>query len=286
MKNARAHTGRAFVKMHGLGNDFVIFDGREDAWTPSADLARAVADRRFGVGCDQVITMERSEKADLFMRIHNPDGSEAGACGNATRCVAALVFAETGADEITIETLAGVLTARAEDAGRVTVDMGEPRLEWEEIPLAREMDTADVDLGLTTPGGFELRSPVAVNMGNPHIVFFVDDAEAVDLAAIGPKIEHNPLFPERVNVSVAEVRGRDAMRVRVWERGAGITLACGSGACANVVAATRRGLIDGSATIEMDGGALDLAWREDGHVLMTGPVATVFHGTLDPGDAK
>jgi len=267
--------------MHGLGNDFVIFDGRDDGFAPSAALARAVADRHRGVGCDQVITMERSRHADLFMRIHNPDGSESGACGNATRCVAAIALAETGGDSITIETLGGLLSARMEADGQVTVDMGEPRLGWDEIPLAAEMDTLDLDLSLTAPDGTELRAPVAVNMGNPHVVFFVADAEAVDLAAVGPEIEHNPLFPERVNVSVAEVRGRDAMRVRVWERGAGITFACGSAACANVVAATRRGLIDGAAAITMDGGTLHLEWRADGHVMMTGPVATSFRGALE-----
>ncbi len=281
MKDTRAHNGRAFVKMHGLGNDFVIFDGRDDGFVPSPEFARAVADRHMGVGCDQVITMEPSDNADVFMRIHNPDGSEAGACGNATRCVAALALAETGGKSVTVETLGGVLEARAQDDGRITVDMGAPRMGWDNIPLARDMDTLDVDLAVTTPAGLDLRAPVAVNMGNPHVVFFVDDAEAVDLAAIGPAIEYNPLFPERVNVSVAEVRGRNAMRVRVWERGAGITLACGSAACANVVAATRRDLVDGKAAIEMDGGTLELEWREDGHVLMTGPVATVFHGTLD-----
>ncbi|MEX1148290.1 MAG: diaminopimelate epimerase [Sphingomonadales bacterium] len=272
------HTGRPFIKMHGLGNDFVIFDGRADAFTPSADFARAVADRHTGVGCDEVITMEMDGNADLFMRIHNPDGSEAGACGNATRCVAALALDETGNDRLTIRTLSGVLKAWRGEDGQITVDMGAPRLDWRDIPLAREMDSLDVDFAVTTPDGRTLRAPVAVNMGNPHAVFFVDDAEAVDLAAIGPGVEHDPLFPERVNVSVAEVRGRDAIRVRVWERGAGITLACGSAACANVVAATRRGLIDGRARVMMDGGALDMEWRADGHVLMTGPVATVFTG--------
>ena len=281
MENLSDHSGRPFVKMHGLGNDFVIFDGRTDGFAPSAALVRAVADRHRGVGCDQVITMEAAHHADLFMRIHNPDGSESGACGNATRCVAALVLPETGGEAITIETLGGLLRAKMEADGQVTVDMGEPRLGWADIPLAQEMDTLDVDFAFTAPDGTKLRAPVAVNMGNPHVVFFVADAEAVDLPAVGPEIEHNPLFPERVNVSVAEVRGRDAMRVRVWERGAGITLACGSAACAAVVAATRRGLIDGSAAITMDGGTLHLAWRADNHVMMTGPVATSFRGQLE-----
>lgn len=271
---------RQFVKMHGLGNDFVIFDGRADGFVPDARLAAQVADRHFGVGCDQVITLAASGRADLFMHIQNPDGSTAGACGNATRCVADLVLAEKGGHTLTVETLRGVLPCVREPDGRITVDMGAPRLEWQDIPLSRQADTLDVDFAVRSPAGFDLRAPVAVNMGNPHAVFFVAEAEAVDLAAIGPVIEHDPLFPERVNVSVAEVQSRDRIRLRVWERGAGITLACGSAACATVVAATRRGLVDGAAQIIMDGGALDLRWGEDDHVYMTGPTALSFRGTL------
>lgn len=272
---------RAFVKMHGLGNDFVIFDGREDGFAPSAAFACAVANRHSGIGCDQVITLEASARADLFMRIQNPDGSVSAACGNATRCVAALVMDETGANALAIETVAGVLACTRSDDGRITVDMGAPRLDWAEIPLAEAMDTADVAFAIADRHGHRLLSPVAVSMGNPHAIFFVADAEAVDLPGVGPLIEVDPLFPERVNVGVAEVKSRERIRLRVWERGAGITLACGSAACAAVVAATRRGLIDGEARIEMDGGALDLLWREaDGHVLMTGPAAMSFRGTV------
>lgn len=271
---------RPFVKMHGLGNDFVIFDGRADGFVPDAALAAQVADRHFGVGCDQLITLGASANADLFMHIQNPDGSTSGACGNATRCVADLILAEKGGQNLTVETLAGVLPCVREADGRITVDMGAPRLDWRDIPLSRQMDTLDVDFAVRSPAGFELRAPVAVNMGNPHAVFFAADAENLDLAAIGPAIEHDPLFPERVNVSVAQVQTRDRIRLRVWERGAGITLACGSAACATVVAATRRGLIDGAAQIIMDGGVLDLRWAQDDHVYMTGPTALSFRGTF------
>ncbi|MBW7835908.1 MAG: diaminopimelate epimerase [Sphingomonadales bacterium] len=269
---------RDFVKMHGLGNDFVIFDGRRDGFALDPAAAAAVADRHFGVGCDQVITLLPSTRADLYMRIQNPDGSESGACGNATRCVADLMFGANGGHRMTIETKGGVLPCRREADGRITVDMGAPKLDWREIPLSRAMDTLDVEFTIQSPAGFTLAAPVAVNMGNPHAVFFVADAEAIDLTAVGPLIEHDPLFPERVNVSVAEVKGRELIRLRVWERGAGVTLACGSAACAVTVAATRRGLIDGHATVLMDGGALDMRWAEDGHVLMTGPTALSFRG--------
>lgn len=279
---------RDFIKMHGLGNDFVIFDGRHDGFHPTAEQAARVADRHFGIGCDQVITLERSDKADLFMRIQNPDGSSSGACGNATRCVAALAFEETGQDKIVIETLAGRLECTRLDDGRITVDMGAPRLNWQDIPLSHEMDSGDIDLSLTDSRDHKLVAPIGVNMGNPHAVFFVLDAETIDLEDIGPRIERDPLFPDRVNVSVASLIDRhdDAprFRVRVWERGAGITLACGSASCATVVAATRRGLAEGRATIVMDGGELELHWREsDGHVLMTGATALVFRGTVPLG---
>lgn len=284
VSGAELSSSRPFVKMHGLGNDFVIFDGRADGFAPDPALARRVADRRFGIGCDQVIALLPAGDADFFMGVWNPDGSESGACGNAARCVAALVMDELGRDALTLRTRGGLLTCRRAPDGRVTVDMGAPRLGWQEIPLAREMDTTDIDFEIGTPEGGLLRAPVGVNMGNPHAVFFVADAEAIDLATIGPRIEHDPLFPERVNVSVAAVEGRERIRLRVFERGAGITLACGSAACATLVAATLRGLADSMATIVMDGGELDIAWREaDGHVLMTGPAVEVFRGSLDLG---
>jgi diaminopimelate epimerase len=258
--------------MHGLGNDFVIFDGREDRFDLSPDGARFVADRHRGVGCDQVITLWPSEVGDVFMRIQNADGSEVGACGNATRCVAHLLLQEFGADNVTIETLAGLLKAER-NGSQVRVDMGEPQLDWDRIPLAREMDTEAVELVV---GG--LGNPVAVNMGNPHAIFFVDSVDEIDLGDLGPQIENHELFPERVNVSIVEKRGPGDLRLRVWERGAGITQACGSAACAAVVAASRRGLVERAAAIELDGGTLVMAWSEDNHVMMTGDVAYVFAG--------
>lgn len=268
----------AFIKMHGLGNDFVVLDGRSTPIPLSITEARALADRHFGIGCDQLIVMEppTSEGADLFMRIRNPDGGEAEACGNATRCIASLVMGETGRDQVVIETLAGHLPALSAAAGEITVDMGPANLDWREIPLAEERDT--LHLGI---GAGPLQDPVGVNMGNPHAVFFVEDADAIDLASLGPKLEHDPLLPERANISIVSVTGPDRLRQRVWERGAGITLACGSGACAGAVAAARRGMTGRKVETTMDGGVLRLEWREDGHVLMTGPVATSFRGNVD-----
>lgn len=277
-------SGQPFIKMHGLGNDFVVLDNRSSAFRVQAEAARAVADRRTGVGCDQVISIEPATDpaADVFMRIHNPDGSEVGACGNGTRCVAALLFAETGKTEAMIETLGGLLHARAAANGRVSVDMGAPRLAWNEIPVAREMDTAHLELTLGPASAPVLSDPVGVNMGNPHAVFFVDDAEAIDLPTVGPMLERHPLFPERANISVAQVLSRDTIRLRVWERGAGITQACGSGACAAAVAGARRDLTERRVRIRLDGGELAIDWRADDHVDMTGPVATSYTGVLDP----
>jgi diaminopimelate epimerase len=267
-----------FVKMHGLGNDFVVIDAREAGFPLGAARARAIADRRTGIGCDQLIVIERPRdaKAAAFMRIHNADGSEVSACGNATRCVAALLLGETGGELLTIETAAGLLEARPAPAGAVAVDMGKPRLDWRQIPLARAQDTLHVDLALGP-----LADPVCTSMGNPHATFFVPDVEAIDLAKLGPALEHHALFPERANIGIAQVLSPSRIRLRVWERGAGITLACGTGACAALVAAQRRGIAGRSAEIVVDGGTLAIAWREDGHVLMTGPVATSFAGSFD-----
>lgn len=267
----------AFTKMHGLGNDFVVLDARAHPLALTAEAVRHIGDRRRGVGFDQLLVLEpaRDDDADLFMRIYNPDGGESGACGNGTRCVAALRMTEDGSETVTIETRRGLLAARRLDDGRVTVDMGEALTDWAAIPLAGERDTLSLD-GVTAG---PLADPVAVGMGNPHCVFFVADAEAVDLATHGPAIEHHPLFPERTNVEVASPAGPDRLRLRVWERGAGITFACGSGACATAVAAIRRGLTGRRVALDLDGGRLDIEWREtDGHVLMTGPVATSFTG--------
>lgn len=266
-----------FLKMHGLGNDFVIIDARASMPALSPDRIRQISDRHFGVGCDQFIVIEPSTKADVFMRIYNPDASEAGACGNATRCVASLVMAETGRDTITIETISGVLPCTAAEGGQVTVNMGQPRLEWADIPLAQAQDTANVQLGADG-----ISNPVCVNMGNPHAVFFVEEADAVPIDRVGPKFERDAIFPKRANIEFAEVINRSHIRARVWERGAGVTLACGSGSCAVAVAGVRRGLTDRKVTITMDGGDLQLEWREaDNCVYMTGPVATAFSGALD-----
>ena len=271
--------GIPFAKMHGLGNDFVVIDARKRKLALGEAAVRAVADRHKGVGFDQLLVLERakSKGADVFMRILNADGSEAEACGNGTRCVAELVMREKGKDQVTVETVAGLLAAESHGQGRVGVDMGVPRLAWREIPLARDCDTLNVPLTLGP-----LVVPVATSMGNPHATFFVEDAEAIDLASLGPKLEHDPIFPERANIGVVQVLSPERLRFRVWERGAGITIACGSGACAALVAAARRGLAQRKAAVVLDGGTLEIEWRGDGHVLMTGPVATSFTGTLDP----
>ena len=269
---------RPFIKMHGLGNDFVVVDARQSPFVLSDEAAALIADRREGVGCDQIVVLEppANGRADVFLRFRNADGGEVDACGNGTRCAASLLMAESGRESLTIETGAGLLAAQAAGPGRVTVDMGEARTAWQDIPLAREMDSLHLELSRGP-----LRDPVGVNMGNPHAVFFVDDAAAVDLATLGPKLEHDPLFPERANIGVAQLTGPDALRLRVWERGTGITRACGTGACAAAVAAARRELTGRSVTVTLDGGSLHIEWREDGHVLMTGPVATAFVGELD-----
>jgi diaminopimelate epimerase len=260
----------AFVKMHGLGNDFVIIDGRAAPVLMPPTRVRTLADRRRGIGCDQLILLEPANDADVFMRIWNPDGSEAEACGNATRCVAALL----GGDSL-IRTRGGLLRATG-SADSITVDMGVPRFDWEEIPLSYAMDTRVMPVAWDGLSG-----PSAVSMGNPHVVFFVDDLDAVPLQHLGPEIEHDPLFPARVNVNVAAVSDRARVALKVWERGVGLTLACGSGACATFAAARRRGLIDRETLIAQPGGDLRLAEGDGGHILMSGPVATSFRGETD-----
>ncbi len=264
-----------FTKMHGLGNDFVVLDARIDPLPAmSAPLAAAIADRRLGVGCDQVIVLERSTAADLAMRIYNADGGEVEACGNATRAVGLL-----HGGSARIETRGGTVSVSPTDAG-IAVDMGAPRFDWQAIPLAYAMDTLAMPLAWDA-----LAQPVAVNVGNPHAVFFVADTDTVDLATLGRAIEHDPVFPERVNVNVASVLARDAIRLRVWERGVGLTQACGTGACASAVAAMRRGLCDRRVTVTLPGGALMIAWRAgDDHIEMTGPAAISFRGELDTRD--
>ncbi len=271
-----------FVKMHGCGNDFVVFDERAAPLGLTPRRAAAIANRRTGIGCDQLISIEpvpNGSGADAFMRIRNPDGSEAGACGNATRCIAQLLFAENARHEQVIQTIAGNLPALMLDDGRVRVDMGRARLAWQDVPLASPADTRHLDLAKGP-----VSDPAAVSIGNPHATFFVDNIGAIPIAEIGPKLEHAPIFPERANIGFAKVLAPDRIRLRVWERGAGLTLACGSGACAAVVNAARRGLTGRRAIVEFARGELEIEWRPDSRVLMTGPVATSFHGTIELGD--
>jgi diaminopimelate epimerase len=268
-----------FLKMHGCGNDFVVFDERAGALGLTPARAAAIAARRTGVGCDQFIVIEPpppGSTADAFMRIRNPDGQEAGACGNATRCVVRLLHEQTGRRHQVIETTAGLLPSDVLDDGRVQVDMGPPLLGWQDVPLAGPMDTAHVDLALGPVG-----DPAACSMGNPHATFFVADLAALDIEALGPRLEHAAVFPERANIGFAQVLAPDRLRVRIWERTAGLTLACGSGACATLINAARRGLTGRHATVVVDGGELDITWRADGHVLMTGPTTLVYRGIID-----
>jgi len=262
---------RRFLKMHGLGNDFVVFDARGQALALSGAQVRGLADRHTGIGCDQLIVIETSTRANAFMRIYNADGGEVEACGNAARCVATLLGATA-----TIDSAAGLLDAGA-TADAATIVYPPPRFGWDEIPLGYAMDTRDMPVAWD-----ELEHPVAVNVGNPHIVFFVDDVAAVPLNVIGPLIEHDALFPQRINVNVAQIVARDHLRLRVWERGVGLTRACGTGACASAVAAMRRGLTERKVTVDLPGGALVIEWRDDGHIAMTGPAATAFAGEVDP----
>ena len=261
--------------MHGLGNDFIIFDARQDALSLTTKKVRALSDRKRGIGCDQLIVMKKSDKADVFMEIWNANGSRVGACGNATRCVAYLLIQENQSDNILIETDAGILSAFSSSHQCITVDMGEPKLKWQDIPLYMHQDTLALDLHI---GPF--KSPVAVNVGNPHAVFFVPDAATAPLEEFGHTIETHALFPEHVNVSAASIKD-GVIRLRVWERGVGITEACGTAACATIVAASLKGLVDRKAAIELDGGILDMTWQDNDHVLMTGPVATSFKGEVD-----
>lgn len=271
-----------FVKMHGLGNDFVIIDRRRRPVALDPALIARIADRRFGVGCDQLIVLESSPRAEAFMRIFNPDSSEVTACGNATRCVGQLLMAETGLERVVIETGAGLLSAEKGAAG-VSVDMGPARLAATAIPLAREdVDTKAVPIDFDDRGMGWPKTFSAVNMGNPHAIFFVSDVAGMALETIGPQLETHPMFPERANISLVAVIGRGRLAQRVWERGAGLTLACGSGACAAAVAAHRAGLAGRSVEITLPGGTLAIHWREDGHVLMSGGTAHVFSGRLDP----
>src|SRR3569832_1652216 len=271
----------AFLKMHGLGNDFVVFDARVSHLALDRHSARALADRRFGVGCDQVIVIGAGRgNVDAVMRIYNADGGEVESCGNATRCVARLLMEETDRDRVGIDTPGAELVCIDAGGGNVTVDMGPARLEWTEIPLARAVDTSDFELCI----GDKNFRVTAVNVGNPHCVLFTD-ADTAPVAELGPRIETHEMFPARTNVEFVTVKDRGHLRMRVWERGVGITSACGTGACASAVAAHRRGFCDRKVDVTLDGGVLAIEWREsDGHVLMTGPATLAYKGDVDLGN--
>ena len=270
MSEPHTYIGLPFMKMHGLGNDFVVMDARKREVTVTADLARALADRHRGVGFDQLALIQNDHEADLALTFYNADGSLSATCGNATRCIAAYEMAAQGLTQIRLRTERGILVAQDRGNGLTAVNMGAPLLEWQDIPLAAAMDTLHLPLD---------GDPVGTGMGNPHCSFFVDDAEAVDLAARGPEVEHHPLFPARTNVQFASLIGPDHLRMRVWERGTGITLASGSSSCAVAVAAARRGLTGRAVKLTLDGGDIWIEWREDG-VWMTGPTAHVFTAEL------
>jgi diaminopimelate epimerase len=274
---------KSFLKMHGLGNDFVIFDARTFALPLDSATAKAIADRKRGIGCDQIILIEAPKNgADASMRIFNADGGEVESCGNAARCVGSLLMAEMEKGQVMLATAGGPVLCADAGGDSVTVDLGPPRLDWREIPMAQAVDTES--FALSVPGFDEpaLASVAAVSVGNPHCVLFVEDAENAPVTKLGPAIEHHPWFPSRTNVEFVEPRGRGTLRMRVWERGAGVTLACGTGACAAAVAAHLRGIAGRKVTLLLDGGELGIEWREsDDHVLMTGPAKFSFGGEVD-----
>ena len=261
---------RPFIKMHGLGNDFIVFDARVAPLDMTPAVVRRLADRRTGIGCDQLIVVEPSASATVRARFWNRDGQPVGACGNGSRAVAVLVGGDAS-----IETDGGLLIAAATADG-ASVDMGVPRFDWEAVPLAYAMDTRALPLAWE-----DLAAPGAVSVGNPHAVFFVADPAAVDLERLGPLIEHDAVFPDRVNVGIAMLRARDRITLRVWERGAGLTRACGTGAVAAVAVAQRRGLAEPQVTVTLPGGDLVITRRDDGHLLMAGPAVVAFTGSVD-----
>ena len=260
-----------FMKMHGLGNDFVVVDARAQSLEMTESLARALGDRHRGVGFDQLAIISRNHSvADVYLTFYNSDGSTAGACGNATRCIARYLMDETGDETLSLETEHGILLAKNMGDQITSINMGHPDLGWQEIPLSQNIDTLELPID---------GSPTATGMGNPHCTFFVDDVDAIDLETQGPAFEHHPLYPERTNVQFAQIVGADHIRMRVWERGVGVTLASGSSSCATAVAAARRGLTGRTVRIDLDGGTLHIDWRDDG-VWMTGGTMHVFSGTL------
>lgn len=280
-----ALANQPFVKMNGVGNEIVIVDLRTRGGKVEADEARAVA-RPDGAPYDQLMVLyaPQTPGTDAFIRIYNNDGSESGACGNGMRCVADLVAKQSGKRDLTFETMAGILSCWKSDDGQYTVDMGPPRFKWNEIPLAEEFrDTRAIELQIGPIDKPVLHSPSVVSMGNPHAIFWVDDVNAYDLARFGPLLENHPIFPERANVTLAQIVSRDHIIIRTWERGAGLTRACGSAACAAAVAAARLKRANRKVKVTLPGGELTIDWREkDDHVLMAGPVEFEFAGRLDP----
>ncbi|MGC1497305.1 MAG: diaminopimelate epimerase [Sulfitobacter sp.] len=264
-------SGLPFMKMHGLGNDFVVVDARAQDVLITPEIAKGISDRHFGVGFDQLAVISNGS-GDAHLTFYNTDGSLPAACGNATRCIARYLLDESGAERLHLTTDRGDLSAEDAGNGLTSVNMGHPQLDWSEIPLAHEMDTLELPID---------GAPTATGMGNPHCTFFVPDVGAIDLEQFGPTIEHHPLYPERTNVQIAEIIGPDHIRMRVWERGVGITWASGSSSCATGVAAARKGLTGRATRIDLDGGTLHIDWREDG-VWMTGPTTHVFSGVLTP----
>ena len=265
---------KKFTKMHGLGNDFAVFDSREDTIQMEISDIKAISNRFTGVGCDQLIVIEPPHTAhsDIFMRIYNSNGSEVGACGNATRCVAAQIMDENKTNKCTIETLAGVLIAEKNQDG-ISVNMGQVKTEWHEIPLATKVNTLKLDLSIEM-----LSDPVCLNVGNPHTVFFVAEVTKIPLERLGPLIENHQMFPEKTNVEIVQVESTKILTVRVWERGAGITKACGTGACAAAAAAHLLKLTDRNIDVKLDGGTLSINWLENGDIIMSGPTAVSYRG--------
>ncbi len=273
-----------FRKMNGLGNDFVVLDARRDPITITEEKARAIADRKLGIGCDQLIVMEKSAVADVRMRIWNAEGGEVPSCGNASRCIADLMFDELKTDAATIETKGGFLVAKKAGEHLVTIDQGLPKFDWKDIPLSENFpDTRHVELQIGPIDAPLLHSPSVVNVGNPHCIFWVKDLDVVDLSRAGSMLENHPLFPERANISLAQVVARDHVLLKVWERGAGLTKACGTAACATMAAGHRIKIIDAKCRITLPGGDLFMAVNDAGHILMTGPSALDFEGTLPEG---
>jgi diaminopimelate epimerase len=272
-----------FAKMNGLGNMICVLDAREDSMPLNSEIVVALANPKKGLGFDQMMVLERAKNplADVYTQIWNADGTKVAACGNGTRCVAWYLMRETERDHIVIETDAGLLGASRAGEFSISVDMGEPQLDWQQIPMSERMDTMRIELQVGPIEDPIMHGPGCVSMGNPHVVFFVQDAEIAPVTQIGPMIEHHPLFPEGVNVGFAEIVSRDHIRLRVWERGAGLTKACGTGACAALVAAVRRRLTDRVAHVQVDGGDMTIEWRaSDNHVIMTGPVEIEAEGTI------